>query len=229
MAAADTSEFLGDVPRAFIISSVNHCVMNPTFRERRSCLRRGKKRNEGKQGLRREWISRWLRRYGKHVSALIIAFPAVFYDWEILRRHCSERKSERGGGGREKREPMPSGTTTTMGDDGEQARGFWVGEQGEGSGWADMGQVTGSPWLRALLLPPRDRPSPIEPPPRAASQPLLSVSRSDMKMTTTTAAAATCPLYRTFDRRLPLSYLRYVILFHPYLATPRGWVTSFRA
>lgn len=63
-----------------IISSVNHCVMSPTFRERRSYLRR-RKRNERKQGLRREWLGFhaewWLREDKRHVSALIITFPAV--------------------------------------------------------------------------------------------------------------------------------------------------------
>lgn len=189
-----------------IISSVNHCVMNPTFRQRRSCLRRRKKRNEGKQGLRQRWFrSGGRERSGRHVSALIITFSASGRLQEGLQWKTKREKEK---GEEKERKRMLSGTTMMMGGwieggDSEQARGFWVGGQREGSGKTDMGQVTRSPWLRALLLPSRDCPSSIQPPPHVISQPLLSVPRSDMKTTTT------CPLCRSFDRRHFLIYDTY--------------------
>lgn len=80
------------------------------------------------------------------MSALIIVFPAVLYDWETLRRLAvKEREREERGRKRKKKERADAFEGNDEGDDGEQAREFWVGEQWEGSGWADMGQVTGSP------------------------------------------------------------------------------------
>lgn len=95
-----------------------------------------------------DWISRRMlaaKVYGRHVSALIIVFPAALYDWETLSKACSERKSERrGDGGEKKRERADAFEGNGEGDDGERAREFWVGEL-VGRKWADMGQVTGSP------------------------------------------------------------------------------------
>lgn len=88
------------------------------------------------------------------------------------------KKTEREGSrGEKKKETDAFGDNDDDGGDelrGMMASGAWIlgwraaGRKREG---ADIGQVTRSPWLRALLLPPRDRPSPVQPPPRAALQP----------------------------------------------------------
>lgn len=90
-----------------------------------------------------------MREDGRHVNALIIAFPAVLCEWEASRGiAATDRKRERESG-REKRERMPSGTTTTTtttaGMMVSKRVDFRLAGSGKGRGRTDMGQETRSP------------------------------------------------------------------------------------
>lgn len=189
MAMADTSEFL--VSATFsgpIISSVNHCVMSPTFRATKLPPEGGKRETRENKGCDRFHAGWRLREARERIDNRL---PSCILRLEDFKRDCSERQSEGERGQEEKRKWMPSGYGGNDDDDDGEDEGGWERASAWILGWRATGEDRYGPgnWVTLTegIAFAAARPSFPYPPPHAASQPLLSVSRSD-----TTTTTATC-------------------------------------